>query len=78
VDFRGWKVGEPFSWIDDESSEDDLDYFAVLDLAATQSPLRVAPRDAPVTSVGAVPRDPRGRKKDGGIKTKCRRVFAWC
>jgi hypothetical protein len=65
---EGGKLGSPFSWIDDESSEDDLDYFATLDLAAAQSPLRVTPRDAPVTSVGAVPGDPRGRKKMGVSK----------
>jgi hypothetical protein len=37
------KLGSLFTWIDDESSEDNLDYFAALDLAATESPLRVAP-----------------------------------
>jgi hypothetical protein len=31
------RVGSPFSWIDDESSEDDLDYFAALDLAVAES-----------------------------------------
>ena len=30
----------------DESSEDDLDYFSTLDLAASKSPLRFAPRGA--------------------------------
>jgi hypothetical protein len=40
---EGGELGSPFSWIDDESSEDDLDYFAALDLAAAESPLRVAP-----------------------------------
>jgi hypothetical protein len=28
---EGGKLGSPFSWIDDKSSEDDLDYFAALD-----------------------------------------------
>jgi hypothetical protein len=37
----------------DESSEDDLDYFAAFDLAASESPLRFAPREEPVTSTGA-------------------------
>jgi hypothetical protein len=40
---EGGELGSPFSWIDDESSEDDLDYFAALDLAAAESPLRVTP-----------------------------------
>jgi hypothetical protein len=39
--------------MDDESSEDDLDYFVVLDLAAAESSLRTAPREAPVTLIGA-------------------------
>jgi hypothetical protein len=38
----GQKLGSPFAWID-ESSEDDLDYFVALDVATTESPLRVAP-----------------------------------
>jgi hypothetical protein len=42
-DFGSWSLedGElesPFSWVD-ESSEDDLDYFVALDLAASESPL---------------------------------------
>jgi hypothetical protein len=65
---EGGKLGSPFSWIVDKSSEGDLDYFAALDLAAVESPLRVAPREAPVTSNGALPGDPRGRKKIGVSK----------
>jgi hypothetical protein len=49
-----------FSWIGDESSEDDLDYFAVLDLATTESPLRVAPRDALMTLDNVLHGDLRG------------------
>jgi hypothetical protein len=42
-DFESWSseeggLGSPFSWVD-ESSEDDLDYFAALDLVASESPL---------------------------------------
>jgi hypothetical protein len=40
---EGGKLGSTFSWIDDESSEDDLDYFAALDLAVVESPLRSPP-----------------------------------
>jgi hypothetical protein len=32
------ELGSSFSWVD-ESSKDDLDYFAALDLAASESPL---------------------------------------
>jgi hypothetical protein len=47
-DFGSWsseggKLGSPFSWMDDESLEDDLDYFVALDLAAAESPLRTPP-----------------------------------
>jgi hypothetical protein len=47
-DFGSWsseggKLGSPFSWMDDESFEDDLDYFVALDLAAAESPLRTPP-----------------------------------
>jgi hypothetical protein len=34
----GDEFGSPFSWVE-ESSEEDLDYFATLDLAASESPL---------------------------------------
>jgi hypothetical protein len=54
---EGGKLGSPFSWTDDESSEDDLDYFAALDLAAAESPLRTVPREASVTLIGALPGD---------------------
>jgi hypothetical protein len=40
-DFGSWsfedgELGSPFLWVD-ESSENDLDYFAALDLAASES-----------------------------------------
>jgi hypothetical protein len=56
----GEKLGSPFAWIDNESLEDDLDYFATLDLAAAESPLRVAPLEAPTTSLGVVPSESWG------------------
>jgi hypothetical protein len=62
---EGGELGSLFSWINDESSEDDLDYFAALDLAAAESPLRVIPRDAPVTSDDVLPSDMRGKKRWG-------------
>jgi hypothetical protein len=42
-DFGSWSSEEgelrsPFSWVD-ESSKDDLDYFATLDVVASKSPL---------------------------------------
>lgn len=55
---KGEKLGSPFAWIDDESLEDDLDYFVALDLAAAESPLRVAPLEAPATSGGVAPGEP--------------------
>jgi hypothetical protein len=61
-------LGSPFAWIDDESSEDDLDYFVALDLAAAESPLRVAPLEAPATSAGVAPGEPRGQNKIGVSK----------
>lgn len=36
------RMGSPFVGIDDESSNDDLDYFEALDLSVTESPSRVA------------------------------------
>jgi hypothetical protein len=61
-DFGSWsseggKLGSPFSWMDDESLEDDLDYFVALDLAAAESPLwsPPPPREAPGTSIDAFP-----------------------
>jgi hypothetical protein len=56
-DFGLWsseegELGSPFSWVD-ESSEDDLDYFAGLDLAASESLLRSVPREALATSTYA-------------------------
>jgi hypothetical protein len=35
---EGGELGSPFSWMD-ESSEDDLNYFVLLDLAAAEYPL---------------------------------------
>jgi hypothetical protein len=65
--FEGGKLGSPFSWVDDESSEDELDYFVAFDLAVVESPLRVAPCEERVTSVGAILGGPRGQKKMGGV-----------
>jgi hypothetical protein len=75
-DFGSWSseggnLGSPFLWMDDESSEDDLDYFAALDLAAVESSLGTAPHEALVTSIGAFSGDLRGRKR-WGVQTKCR------
>jgi hypothetical protein len=63
-DFGSWsseggELGSPFSWVD-ESSKDDLDYFAVLDLATAESPLQCGGGGgggAPVTSIGASSKD---------------------
>jgi hypothetical protein len=52
----------------DESSEDELDYFAALDLAAAQSPLWSAHYEAPVSSIGANLGDLQRRKKMGVSK----------
>jgi hypothetical protein len=57
---EGEKLGSPFAWIHDECLEDDLDYFATLDLTAVESPLRVAPLEAPSTSGGVAPGEQRG------------------
>jgi hypothetical protein len=40
---EGDKFGSPFAWIDDESLEDDLDYFVALEFAAAESPVKVTP-----------------------------------
>jgi hypothetical protein len=55
-DTRSWssggdEFGSPFSWIKESSK--DLDYFAALDLATSESPLRPDTREAPATSAGA-------------------------
>jgi hypothetical protein len=65
-DFGSWSLedGElesPLSWVD-ESSEDDLDYFVAFDLAASESPLRFAPREVPVTSTDAGEGDSRRQR----------------
>jgi hypothetical protein len=75
-DFGSWsseggKLGSPFSWMDDESWEDDLDYFVALGLAATESLLRTAPRKSLVTSIGAFLGD-FWVKQYGGVETKSR------
>jgi hypothetical protein len=51
-----------FAGIDDESSEDDLDYFVVLDLSVAESPPRVAPT-AVVSSPKVVPNELRGKRR---------------
>jgi hypothetical protein len=66
-DFGSWsseggKLGSPFSWMDGESWEDDLDYFVALDLAVAESLLRTTPREALVTLIGAFLGDLRGTK----------------
>jgi hypothetical protein len=65
-DFGSWssedgELGSHFSWAD-ESSKDDIDYFAALDLAASKSPLRFAPREELVTSTDAGAGDSRRRR----------------
>jgi hypothetical protein len=40
---KGERLVRPFTRMDDESSEDDLDYFVALDLSIAESPSRVAP-----------------------------------
>jgi hypothetical protein len=50
----------PFPGMDDESSEDDLDYFVALDLSATESTPRVAPNVA-VSLPRVVPDELRGK-----------------
>jgi hypothetical protein len=66
---KGGELGSPFSWIDDESSKDDLYYFAALDLAVAESSLRVAPRGVPVTSAGQS-LVTRGGEKRWGYRNK--------
>ena len=61
---NGEEFGSPFSWVE-ESSEEDLDYFAVLDLATLKSSLRSASREA-------LPRPKRGLKTRGGEEWLCR------
>jgi hypothetical protein len=53
----GWSLdeeefGSPFSWVE-ESSKDDLDYFAALHLVASEYPPRSVPREALATSADA-------------------------
>jgi hypothetical protein len=64
---EGGELGRPFSWVD-ESSEDELDYFAALDLAAAESLLWSTPREALVASIGASPGESQRRKKMGVSK----------
>jgi hypothetical protein len=49
---KGEGLMSPFASMDDESSEDDLDYFVVLDLSIVESP----PRVAHIVAVGTLPR----------------------
>jgi hypothetical protein len=53
--------GSPFSWIE-ESSEEDLDYFAALDLAASESPPQPDAREVSATPARVIAEDPRRRK----------------
>jgi hypothetical protein len=48
---EGEGLMNPFAGMDDESSEDDLDYFVALNLSVTESPPRIAP-----TVVASLPR----------------------
>jgi hypothetical protein len=50
------EFGSPFLWVE-ESSEEDLDYFAALDLAASESLLRSTPRKVLATSAEAKAED---------------------
>jgi hypothetical protein len=56
-----------FAGIDDESSEDDLDYFVVLDLSVAESPPRVA-FIAVVSSPKVAPDELRGKRRIGVSK----------
>jgi hypothetical protein len=55
------EFGSPFSWVE-ESSEDDLDYFAALDLATSESLPRSIPRKVLSTSTDARAKDSRRRR----------------
>jgi hypothetical protein len=57
----GDEFGSPFSWTE-ESSEEDLDYFAALDLVVSESPLRLDTREALATSGGARAEDSHRRR----------------
>jgi hypothetical protein len=57
----GDDFGSPFSWIE-ESSEEDLDYFAALDLAALESPQQPDAREVSATLDRAIVEEPRRRK----------------
>jgi hypothetical protein len=57
----GEDFGSPFSCIE-ESSEEDLDYFVVLDLAALESPQQPDAREVSATPARATIEDTRGRR----------------
>jgi hypothetical protein len=57
----GDDFGSPFSWIE-ESSDEDLDYFVALDLAAAQSLSQPEVREESAPPVGAIAEDHRRRK----------------
>jgi hypothetical protein len=52
----------PFARMNDESSEDDLDYFMALDLSVVESSPRVAP-PAVVSSSRVAPTTVRGKRR---------------
>ena len=52
----GDDFGSPFSWIE-ESSEEDLDYFAALDLAASESPPQFDAREESAPPAMAIAED---------------------
>jgi hypothetical protein len=55
------EFGSPFSWVE-ESFEEDLDYFAALDLVVSESLPRYVPREALVTSADARVEDSRRQR----------------
>jgi hypothetical protein len=57
----GDDFGSPFSW-NEESSEEDLDYFAALDLAASESPPQSDAREVATPSSRATTEDLHRRK----------------
>jgi hypothetical protein len=58
---NGDDFGSPFSWIE-ESSDEDLDYFAVLDLATAESLPQPKVREESAPPVGAIAKDHCRRK----------------
>jgi hypothetical protein len=57
----GGDFGSPFSWIE-ESSDEDLDYFAALDVVATESLARPKVREGSAPPSGAIAEEHRGER----------------